>query len=67
MPTLRITGMTCGHCRMHVKQALDQVPGVTAAEVDLVSGIAKVDGPASAGALIAAVEAEGYGAEEVRS
>ncbi len=67
MPTLRITGMTCGHCRMHVKQALDQVPGVTTADVDLASGIARVEGPAPVGALIAAVEAEGYAAEEVRS
>jgi copper chaperone len=28
MLKLRIEGMTCGHCVMHVKQALAAVPGV---------------------------------------
>ena len=65
MTTLRITGMTCGHCSAHVKKALGQVPGTRAAEVDLASGMARVDGEAPAAALIAAVEAEGYQAVEM--
>jgi copper chaperone CopZ len=49
---------------MHVMKALAEVPGVHSAEVDLASGLAQVAGTAAAADLIAAVEAEGYGAEE---
>lgn len=62
---LRITGMTCGHCRLHVMEALAAVPGVRSAEVDLARGLAQVEGEAAAVDLIAAVEAEGYGALEL--
>ena len=65
MTTLRITGMTCGHCSAHVKKALEQVAGVRAAEVDLSSGLARVEGEAVPAGLIAAVEEEGYQAVEV--
>lgn len=65
MTTLRITGMTCGHCSAHVKKALEQVPGVVAAEVDLTRGLAQVEGDAAAADLVAAVEAEGYQALEL--
>lgn len=59
MHTLKIDGMTCGHCVMHVKEALLAVAGVTAADVDLRTGTATVQG-GDAQALIQAVEAEGY-------
>lgn len=60
--TLRVTGMTCNGCRKHVDQALRGVPGVTAVEVDLAGGSAKVvhDDKALPAALIAAVEDAGY-------
>lgn len=59
--TLRVTGMTCNGCRKHVDAALRKVPGVTAVEVDLPNGQAKVvhdDTPVAS--LIAAVEGAGY-------
>ncbi|MGD0229315.1 MAG: copper ion binding protein [Syntrophorhabdales bacterium] len=31
--TLKIEGMTCQHCVMRVKKAVDQVPGVSRADV----------------------------------
>jgi copper chaperone len=37
---LKIQGMTCGHCVMHVKQALDAVDGVEVEDVQI--GNAKV-------------------------
>ena len=37
---LTIQGMTCGHCVMHVKQALDEVDGVEVEDVQI--GKAKV-------------------------
>lgn len=60
--TLRITGMTCNGCVRHVDKALRAVPGVTAVEVDLARGTAKVvhDESAQVPAMVAAVESAGY-------
>lgn len=60
MTKIEVTGMSCGHCQNAVKSALEEVPGVTAVEVDLASGLATVEGDADPQALVAAVEAEGY-------
>jgi copper chaperone CopZ len=63
--TLRISGMTCNGCVKHVDAALREVPGVTAVEVDLAGGQAKIVHDAQKSpvpALIAAVEAAGYSA-----
>lgn len=65
MATMNIQGMTCGHCVMHVKQALLAVAGVEGVEVDLAGGRAEVEGNADPQALVAAVEAEGYSAQVV--
>ncbi|MBQ7566120.1 MAG: cation transporter, partial [Oscillospiraceae bacterium] len=63
MITLKITGMMCQHCKAHVEQALRAVPGVTEVTVDLEGGSAKVAG-GDAAALVAAVKAAGYDAQE---
>ncbi|CAM4048945.1 MULTISPECIES: CopZ family metallochaperone [Deinococcus] len=60
---LDITGMTCGHCQTGVTKALENVPGVTGAQVDLSTGKAVVQGDAEPQQLIAAVTEEGYGAQ----
>ena len=62
LTTLRITGMTCNGCVRHVDKALRAVPGVSAVEVDLAKGAAKVvhEPPAEISALVAAVESAGY-------
>lgn len=57
---LAIEGMTCGHCVAHVKAALEAVPGVVRAEVELKPGAARVEGAVAAEALCAAVAEEGY-------
>lgn len=58
--TLKISGMTCGHCVAAVTKALQQVPGVEKAEVSLDPQQAVVTGEAEPRALIGAVEQEGY-------
>ena len=60
--TLKIEGMMCGHCEAHVKKALEEVEGVTLAEVSHVSGTAAVtlDKPVLDDALTRAVESAGY-------
>ena len=58
---LTIEGMSCGHCVMHVKSALEAVSGVTSAEVDLLKKSAMVEGASlDEAALKAAVAEAGY-------
>jgi copper chaperone len=66
MTTLRISGMTCNGCVKHVDKALRAVPGVSAVEVSLADNQAKVvhdPQQSPLPALLAAVEAAGYGAD----
>ena len=61
MIELKVKGMTCGHCEQAVRQALTQVPGVTAIlEVDRTQQRATVEGDADLAALIAAIKDEGF-------
>jgi len=41
---LKIEGMSCGHCVMHVQSALEGVSGVKSAKVDLLERSAMVEG-----------------------
>ena len=62
---LAITGMTCGHCKKKVEDALQGVDGVFAVFVDQEGGSAEVDfddGRTDVVAMVAAVESVGYGA-----
>ncbi len=64
--TLKVGGMSCGHCVMAVTKALRSVAGVEDARVDLQAGSAVVqydEQRAGTGDLVGAVEAEGYTAE----
>lgn len=63
MMTMKITGMTCQHCVRAATEALQAVPGVTRVEVDLASGLARVDGDADLAALAEAVRTAGYEAK----
>lgn len=61
--TLSVTGMTCNHCVHSVTKALEAVAGVEKVSVSLDPGRARVDGKASPGVLIHAIEEEGYKAQ----
>ena len=62
--TLSVRGMTCSHCAASIKRALEEVPGVATATVDLASGLATVTGEAyDPDALCEAVRSLGYQAE----
>jgi copper chaperone len=63
--TLKIDGMTCGHCVAAVKRALDSVPGVTEADVAIGSATVHVDdqmltADRAAVSITEAVAEEGY-------
>jgi len=59
---LRIEGMSCGHCVAHVKAALESVPGVESASVELDAQQAVIEGTVEPADLIVAVQSEGYSA-----
>ena len=61
--TLSVTGMTCDHCVRSVTKTLQAVAGVEKVAVRLDTGHALVDGKASPGVLIQAIEEEGYKAQ----
>lgn len=66
--TLKVTGMSCGHCVHAVKGALEGLEGVRTAQVDLDAGRATVEyeeGRVAPRQMVGAVMDEGYTAEEV--
>ena len=66
--TMEITGMMCGHCEAHVKEALEAIEGVKSAEASHTAGTAvltltqDVDNEK----LKAAVEEQGYKVRSIR-
>jgi len=61
--TLKVAGMTCGHCQKRVEKALTEVPGVFSAVVNLQDAIADLDyddDTATIDELTAAVAKAGY-------
>ena len=62
MKQYQITGMSCAACSNRVEKAVSGVPGVTSCSVSLLTNSMGVEGTASAGEIIRAVEAAGYGA-----
>lgn len=67
MRQYKVTGMSCAACSARVEKAVAKVPGVTSCSVSLLTNSMGVEGSASAKAVISAVEAAGYGAEEKSS
>ena len=66
--TLKIEGMMCGHCEMHVKKALEAISGVTKAEVSHTDGKAVVtlDKSVDDAIFIKAVDDEGYKVTDIK-
>ena len=62
MEQYNVTGMSCAACSARVEKAVSKVPGVTSCSVSLLTNSMGVEGTAPAQAIIAAVEAAGYGA-----
>lgn len=60
--TISVTGMTCQNCVRHVSRALEALPGVQAADVDLSAGSAQLETEREVprAELAAALEEAGY-------
>ncbi|HEU4465061.1 MAG TPA: heavy-metal-associated domain-containing protein [Agromyces sp.] len=63
----QVTGMTCGHCEMSVREEVEQLPGVTGIQVSAAAGRLSITAPADLDddGVIAAVEEAGYAAVRV--
>ena len=63
----QVTGMTCGHCEMSVREEVEQIVGVEGIEVSAETGKLVVNTMPSVedAAVLAAVQEAGYQAERV--
>ncbi|GAB3709868.1 heavy-metal-associated domain-containing protein [Mariniluteicoccus flavus] len=63
----QVTGMTCGHCEMSVREEVSEVSGVTDIEVSAQTGKLVVSGSGEVddAKVLAAVEEAGYTAVRV--
>ena len=64
MEQYNVTGMSCAACSARVEKAVSKLPGVTACSVSLLTNSMGVEGTATPGEIIAAVQEAGYGASE---
>jgi copper chaperone len=60
----QVTGMTCGHCEMSVREEVGEIPGVRSVEVSHESGALRVvsEQGVDDAAVLAAVTEAGYSA-----
>lgn len=64
--TVKIEGMTCNHCVMRVKKALEALPGAGTVSVSLENAEAVIDGEnLDQAAIRAAVDDAGYEVKEI--
>ncbi len=62
MRSFNVTGMSCAACSARVERAVSETSGVTSCSVNLLAGVMTVEGSATDGEIISAVEKAGYGA-----
>ena len=60
----QVTGMTCGHCELSVREEVELIPGVEDIQVSAQTGRLAVtaSGPLDDAKVLAAVEEAGYSA-----
>ncbi|MGP9539821.1 heavy-metal-associated domain-containing protein [Brachybacterium sp. AOP43-C2-M15] len=60
----QVTGMTCGHCEMSVREEVGGIPGVQGVEVSHETGVLRISAqqPVDEDAVLAAVAEAGYSA-----
>ena len=65
--TYAVTGMTCGHCEMSVREEVGEIPGVQDIQVSAQTGKLNVtaEGEIDDAKVLAAVEEAGYSAVRV--
>ena len=61
---LKVSGMTCGHCEMSIREEVSQIPGVDEIQVSAQTGklVVSSENPVDDAAVLAAVDEAGYSA-----
>lgn len=67
MEQYTVTGMSCAACSARIEKAVSKVEGVTACSVSLLTNSMGVEGDADPAAVMQAVAAAGYGAEQKKA
>lgn len=64
----QVTGMTCGHCEMSIREEVGEIAGVEGIEVSAQTGrlVVTAEGELDDTSVIAAVEEAGYSAVRIR-
>lgn len=64
----QVTGMTCGHCEMSIREEVGEIPGIQGIQVSAQTGRLTVTAEAEIddAKVLAAVEEAGYSAVRVR-
>lgn len=62
-----VTGMTCGHCEMSIREEVGEVAGVESVDVSAQTGklVVSGEGQIDDAAVLAAVEEAGYSAVRI--
>lgn len=60
MNTIKIKGMSCGHCTASVKEALEKLDGVSNVDVDLDKGEANYNGEVDPAVIKDTIESIGF-------
>ena len=60
MLKIEVDGMTCGHCAQTVRKAVEALPRVARASVDLRTGEVTIEGAPDREAVVQAVGAAGF-------
>ena len=64
MEQYNVTGMSCAACSARVEKAVNKVPGVTSCSVSLLTNSMGVEGTASSGEIIKAVQPDSIETED---
>ncbi|WP_149085008.1 MULTISPECIES: heavy-metal-associated domain-containing protein [Microbacterium] len=58
----QVTGMSCGHCEVAIREEVSRIPGVDGIDVSAQSGklVVRSTGPVDDAAVLAAVDEAGY-------
>lgn len=60
MATVKIKGMSCGHCVNSTKEALEAIDGISNVQVDLAKGEATYDGDVKIDVVKEAISSIGF-------
>jgi copper chaperone len=63
MLTLKVSGMTCDHCTRTVSEAVHGVDPAAHVQVELATGLVKVESAGNRAELVRAIEDAGYAVE----